>query len=86
MRNLTNYGFTALFVKINNKIFCFEAKVKEPGKEGIDNIGDCFVNFSEPMNMNDFLNYEIDGIKIGEMPEFEVLSINFGEPINFIIK
>jgi len=86
MRNLINYGFSALFVRINEKNYFFEVRLKEQGVNTLENVGDCFINFSEAMDINTFLNCEIDGVKIGEMESFEVLSINFGEPLNFNIK
>ena len=81
MKNLTEYGFTALFVRINGKVVCFEVKLNED-----KTVGDCIVNFHEPMNLEQFLNFQIDGVRIGDMEQFEVLSINFGEAMNFNAK
>ena len=86
MNNLCSYGFNSLFVRINDKVFCLDAKVKEPGKEGLENVSECRVNFSEPMNVEQFLNYNIDGLRICDIESFELLSINFDDPMNFITK
>lgn len=86
INNLFSYGFNSLFVRINDKVVCLDAKVKEPGKNEIENVLECRVNFSDPMNVHDFLDYNIDGIRLGNIEKFELLSINFDDPMNFITK
>ena len=81
MKNLKEFGFTALFIRVNDKVVCLEVKLNED-----KTVGDCIVNFHEPMKLEEFLNFQIDGIKIGEMEQFEILSINFREPMNFNAK
>lgn len=83
--SLTFAGFMAMYVRINSKIYYFEAQLKKiPDLDEKAEIGDCYINFSDAMSLEQFLNYEIDGIKIRDITNFELLSVNNRSPKDFI--
>lgn len=83
--SLTFAGFMAMYTRINGKIYYLEAQLKNIAGTGEEiEIGDCYVNFYDAMTKDEFLNYEIEGIKIKDIENFELLSVNFGDPIKFL--
>ena len=83
--SLTFAGFMAMYVRINSKIYYLEAQLKKiPDLDEKAEIGDCYINFSDAMSLEQFLNYEIDGIRIRDITKFELLSVNNRSPKAFI--
>lgn len=83
--SLTFAGFMAMYTIINDRIYYLEAQLKKiAAPEEKAEIGDCYVNFSDALNLDEFLNYEIGGVKIRDIECFELLSVNYGDPAKFI--
>lgn len=82
---INTLGFIAMYTRINDKIFYLETTLKRVYAKGEKTeIGDCYINFSKELALEEFLDYEIDGTKIRDIQEFEVLSVNNDNPEIFV--